>query len=158
VLFSNLPTGKWGESMPRARPSWINVKTNYKLSGTHSCGIQFQNTCAIRMSEALVAADPGLLPVFKSSGKNVCPHGYIRGAQDLGAVLNQAWGTQDMGWEGPGSVPRSIKGKQGLVCFMNIPGFGGQGHIEITKSVAPHSLIGPACISHQQARPRWVLT
>ncbi len=61
----------------------------------------------------------------------VCPHGYARGAQDMGAFLQRAWGNRDKGWAAPGTVPSDASGVRGLVCFMNIPGFGGQGHIDL---------------------------
>lgn len=98
--------------------------------------MQFPNTCAIRLSEALVAADPSLLTVFGSSGKNVCPHGYVRGAQDLAAILERAWGRHDVGWNGgPGFRPSTSE--TGVICYMNIPGFAGQGHISLLYSGTP---------------------
>ena len=36
-----------------------------------------------------------------------------------------------MGWSKPGSQPAGISGRKGVVCFMNIPGYGGQGHIDV---------------------------
>lgn len=60
----------------------------------------FPNTCAIRMSEALVKTDSDFLTAFKNSSKNKCPHGYLRGGQDLAAVLGspKVLGTRTLGW------------------------------------------------------------
>ena len=101
------------------------------------------------MSEALAQADPGLLSIFRSSGKNVCPHGYVRGAQDLAAVLTEAWGTHDVGWNGgPGFRPSTSE--TGVVCYMNIPTFSGQGHIDLLNAGIP---VGQA---YWSASPIWV--
>lgn len=113
------------------RPKFVPVKMRYRTHGTHPCNMTFPDTCAVRMSEALVAADPKLLDVFRKSGKNTCPHGYIRGAQDLAAVLLDNWGVQDYNWIAPGAAPDTIAGVCGVVCYMNIPGFSGQGHIDL---------------------------
>ncbi len=71
------------------KPLFAKVKLNYKMQSTqiHTCSMHFPNTCAIRMSEALVNTDAQFLDIFKASNKNKCPHGYIRGAQDLAAIL-----------------------------------------------------------------------
>ncbi|MCU8269225.1 type VI secretion system amidase effector protein Tae4 [Vibrio vulnificus] len=71
------------------KPSFSKLKANYKTLPTqiHSCSMSFPNTCAIRMSEALVKTDSSFLDTFQNSSKNKCPHGYLRGAQDLAAVL-----------------------------------------------------------------------
>ncbi|KHD08374.1 hypothetical protein PN36_33895 [Candidatus Thiomargarita nelsonii] len=136
--------------MPRSvRPLWKDVKTNYKLAGTHSCSLVFPNTCAIRMSEALVAAESALLNHFKTSGKNICPHGYVRGAQDLASILRNVWGKHDLGWVTPGSKPKNITGKRGVICYMNIPGYSGQGHIDLWNKTAP---VGQA---YWKASPIW---
>lgn len=119
------------------RPPFSAVDSNYKLRETHPCRtMRFENTCAIRLSEALVKAEPSLLAAFRSSGRNVCPHGYMRGAQDLAATLTEAWGRHDVGWNGGlGSGP-SIS-ESGVICYMNIPGFAGQGHIGLLRSGSP---------------------
>lgn len=85
------------------------------------------------MSEALVKTNGAFLDAFKKSGKNVCPHGYMRGAQDLAAVLNKVFGTRSYGWSGSpnGAAPANIQGEKGIVCYMKIPGFSGQGHIDL---------------------------
>lgn len=117
--------------------SFKTLKSNYTTDSTniHSCSMHFPNTCAIRMSEALVKTDAKFLQIFKDSGINKCPHSYVRGAQDLASVLAKpnALGPRTYGWSGNQSatVPSNAKGKQGIICFMNIPGFSGQGHIDL---------------------------
>lgn len=121
-------------------PGFVNLRDMYSrrfLNPTqiHSCTMHFPNTCAIRMSEALVAADARFLEAFKKSNKNKCPHGYIRGAQDLAAVLAQpsVLGFRNLGWASQrnGLPPVRVIGKHGIVCYMNIPGYVGQGHIDL---------------------------
>jgi len=53
------------------------LKSNYSTDPTniHICTMHFPNTCAIRMSEALVKSDSTFLNVFKSAGtKNAHIH------------------------------------------------------------------------------------
>lgn len=126
-----------------AKPVFSVLKSNYRTLShqIHVCSMHFPNTCAIRMSEALVKTNKAFLDAFKNSGKNVCPHGYMRGAQDLGAVLNspQVFGMRSHGWAGQpdGTAPANIRGVKGIVCYMNIPGFAGQGHIDLWDGNSP---------------------
>ena len=119
------------------RRAFATLKSHYKTLPTqiHSCTMHFPNTCAIRMSEALVKANSAFTAVFKASGKNVCPHGHVRGAQDLGSILQSSagFGMRNFGWNGSadGKPPVAASGKKGIVCYMNIPGFSGQGHIDL---------------------------
>jgi len=119
------------------KPAFSILKSNYRTQPTqiHACTMSFPNTCAIRMSEALVRTNASFAKVFKASGKNVCPHGYVRGAQDLGSILQSSvgFGMRNFSWNGSadGNPPKGALGKKGLVCYMNIPGFGGQGHIDL---------------------------
>ncbi|EKA6052292.1 hypothetical protein OLZ68_004231 [Vibrio vulnificus] len=57
------------------KPSFSKLKANYKTLPTqiHSCSMSFPNTCAIRMSEALVKTDSSFLDAFQNSSKNKCP-------------------------------------------------------------------------------------
>jgi hypothetical protein len=125
------------------KPIFAMLKANYKTQPTqiHKCSMHFPNTCAIRMSEALAMTDAKLLDVFKNSNKNKCPHGYIRGAQDLAAILAlpSVWGIRNYGWSSQpgGNPPANVIGKRGVVCYMNIPGFGGQGHIDLWDNNVP---------------------
>ncbi len=117
--------------------SFKALKENYTTdsSNIHACTMHFPNTCAIRMSEALVKTDSTYLDAFKSSAPNKCPHSYIRGAQDLASILAKpnVLGPRTYGWNAnpEGLAPKNAKGKQGIICFMNIPGFSGQGHIDL---------------------------
>jgi len=117
--------------MSASKPSFSGVWAAYR-SDLHACNIELPNQCAVRMSRALIDAGWSR-DVFKSTrypGK-VCPHGYARGAQDLAAFLANVWGGRNLGWNAPGSTPKDVKGRKGLVAFMRIPGFGGQGHIDL---------------------------
>jgi hypothetical protein len=123
-----------------------DVKRHYKTLPTqiHACTMAFPNTCAIRMSEALVAAKPEVLAIFKRSGKNVCPHGYVRGAQDIASVLARPdlLGPRTLGFERPVTMPPKLQGQHGIISFMNIPTYAGQGHIDLwdgTRTVGPNS-------------------
>lgn len=126
-----------------ARPTFDSLESNYRILPTqvHACTMVFPNTCAIRMSEALVATCSGFKTVFKKSGRNLCPHGYVRGAQDLGAILQNSsgFGGRDIGFHGmaDGEPPASIAGKKGVICYMKIPGFSGQGHIDLWDGSQP---------------------
>ena len=96
------------------------------------------------MSEALAAANAAILPTFKRSGKNLCPHGYVRGAQDLAAVLDhpEVFGPRTLGFENPGAMPAKLDGQHGVISLMNIPSYSGQGHIDLwdgTRTVGPNS-------------------
>jgi len=57
----------------------------------------FPNTYAIRMSEALASASESTKARINGFPRNQCPHGFLRGAQDLGAALRNAWGVRDFG-------------------------------------------------------------
>ncbi|WP_084298971.1 T6SS effector amidase Tae4 family protein [Bradyrhizobium sp. WSM1743] len=126
-------------SLPR--PTYTKLRGVYKTDPTqiHSCSMQFPNTCAIRMSEALTQVVTGIKDKFKTGGVNLCPHDYVRGAEDLARVLRKAevFGLYDYGFSNPGSAPSSVNGKKGLVAYINVPGFLGQGHIDLWDGTAP---------------------
>lgn len=89
------------------------------------------NHCALRVSIAFEKA--GLkIDSSKFSGK-LCEHGYARGASDLAAYLarTDVFGPRDFGFTKPEKLPAEIKGKKGVILFENIPGFTGQGHIDV---------------------------
>jgi hypothetical protein len=46
------------------RPSFLKLVSNYTTTGTHDCSMTFPNTCAVRMSEALVKTDHRFLYEF----------------------------------------------------------------------------------------------
>lgn len=113
------------------KPNYARLDNVYSES-RHSCSLTMDNQCAIRVSRALIKAG-WPKSAFKSAsytGK-VCPHGYARGAQDLAAYLSRELGFRSKGWSRPGSVPGGASGVHGIICFMNIPGYGGQGHIDL---------------------------
>jgi len=113
------------------KPSFTRIWAAYKTA-RHDCSLAMHNQCAVRVSRALIDAGWSK-DAFKSTrytGK-VCSHGFARGAQDLGAFLRKVWGTRDLGWSAPGTAPANAANVKGIICFMNIPGFGGQGHIDL---------------------------
>lgn len=124
------------------KPTFSKLKGVYETdsSKVHSCTIVFPNTCSIRMSEALDKVVSGITAKFKSSNLNVCKHDFMRGAQDLASVLRQAdvFGSYDQGFAAPMQPPPSVKGKRGIICYMNIPTYpDGQGHIDLWDDDAP---------------------
>jgi predicted Rossmann-fold nucleotide-binding protein len=135
------------------KPTYAALRAVYKTSPTeiHSCSMHFPNTCAIRISEALDQVVSGIKQKFSASGVNVCPHGFVRGAEDLAGVLRGAdvFGLYDAGFSAPGSPPSAVNGKKGLVAYINIPGFPGQGHIDLWDGAAP------AGEAHWSADPIW---
>ena len=125
-----------------ARPTFAALSRAYNTSpaSVHACTIPFPNTCAIRMSEALVQVVPGILEKFKASGHNICPHGYMRGAQDLASVLRRAdvFGVYNQGFTAPSQAPAEVSGTKGIICYMNIPSYpDGQGHIDLWDRNGP---------------------
>lgn len=114
-----------------AKPNFHTLWGAYETS-RHECSLTLDNQCAIRVSRALIKAGWSK-NVFKSASYpgNVCPHGYARGAQDLAAFLAKEIGNRTHGWSKPGSAPSAASGVRGIICFMKIPGFGGQGHIDL---------------------------
>ena len=125
-----------------ARPSFNDLRAHYRFAPArvHECTVTLPNTGALGMSEALATVAPEIIEKFVSSGRNICPHGYMRGAQDLALVLRQSnvFGRFEHGFEAPGSAPAKINSKPGLVCFMNVPGYpDGQGHIDLWDGSQP---------------------
>jgi hypothetical protein len=124
-----------------SRPTFKKLRENYTTdpNNIHKCSMSFPNTCAIRMSEALGKISNEFLEKFAQSGLNLCPHNYMRGAQDLASVLRKAdvLGVYDGGFSQPGSAPSEISGKKGIVAYMRIPGYDGQGHIDLWDGSAP---------------------
>jgi len=115
------------------RPPFLQLVRAYQRvneRGAHGCNLKMENTCAIRLSEALVSVDRSWLRAFRRSPHKRCPHDYMRGAQDLAAVLRNEWGGRDEGWSKPGRTPR-FNGS-GVICYMRIPTFPeGSGHIDM---------------------------
>ena len=142
------------------RPSFDALVLNYDTNpeSVHDCPFIHRknpinvNTCAIRMAEALVIAN-GLAPSREAiaaltskagNGKgmllgklgyraNLCPHGVARGAGDLAEYLRQQWGSPALSWTARKDVtpPEEILGQTGVVAFLQVPSFAGQGHIDL---------------------------
>jgi predicted Rossmann-fold nucleotide-binding protein len=136
-----------------ARPTFAALRAVYSTDPTsiHACSMTFPNTCAIRMSEALIKTNSGLEDKFVASGANLCPHHFMRGAEDLASVLRRAdaWGVYDRGYSAPMAAPAALQGKAGLLAYINIPSFSGQGHIDLWDGRNP---IGNA---YWDANPTW---
>lgn len=136
------------------RPTYASLSGVYSTnqSSVHACSMNFPNTCAIRMSEALDKAVSGIKDKFAASGKTLCPHNFMRGAQDLAGVLRRAdvFGVHNAGFSKPGQAPDAIKGLRGIVAYMNIPTYlDGQGHIDLWDGTKP---VGAA---YWNADPIW---
>jgi len=147
------------------KPLFAKLLSNYKTAPTsvHECKLidptqSAINTCAARMSEALAIANDivasrseiAALGTGKGDGTShvlgkygygnfgrLCPHGIGRGAQDVAAFLAHHWGARTMGWSKQPSVPDTIQGLAGIVAFMKVPGFSGQGHIDLWNKTGP---------------------
>jgi hypothetical protein len=158
-----------------AKPTFSDLEDEYKLPSTsvHECRLldpthdDSINTCAARMSEALVLANDlvrsreeiAALGRGKGTEKgrgngaeyllgkygylsfgNLCPHGIARGAQALGAFLAHEWGARNLGWRaqaGRTLAPENIKGKKGLILYAKIPTYSGEGHIDLWNDDGP---------------------
>ena len=129
-LLALTPDTKYQEAHSMARPSYASLKGHYRKSITSI----YQNTCAIRMSLALIEAAPGMESIFKIHGKKALGKYLVTGAQDLAAVLRNAWGVPDQSWAGSVGNPCG----DGVICYMNIPTFSGQGHIGLWENGAPY--------------------
>jgi hypothetical protein len=118
------------------KPAFHVLRSAYTTdpSRIHTCSMAFPNTCAIRMSEALVTTEERWLQAFRTRG-NLCPHGYVRGAEDLAAVIGSAsgFGPRNYGWKAQpsGDPPAAAVRLKGLICYIGIPGFSGSGHIDL---------------------------
>jgi hypothetical protein len=112
------------------RPKHDDVNKHYTMD-EHDCPeiSSSRHQCAVRLSRALIGA--GFAIDAAEYDDKLCPHGYARGAQDLGKYLKKKWGTRDLGFEAPGTMPQQIKSKKGVILFINVPGFSGQGHIDL---------------------------
>ena len=147
------------------KPSFDALVLNYdtRPESVHDCPFIYRknpvsiNTCAVRMSEALVLAN-GLVSGRESvtaltnkagDGKrqllgkfgylaNLCPHGMARGARDLADFLRQQWGTPSLSWSGrkEKTPPEEVMGQTGLVAFIKLPTYVGQGHIDLWNATS----------------------
>jgi type VI secretion system (T6SS) effector Tae4 (amidase) len=158
-----------------AKPRFADVAAAYKLPSTsvHECRLldpthaETSNTCAARMSEALVIAVDlvGSREEIAALGRGegtergrgtgapyllgklgylsfglLCPHGIARGAQSLGAFLAHSWGARTTGWTAQASrtaAPQEIVGRKGLILYARIPTYAGEGHIDLWNGSGP---------------------
>lgn len=148
------------------RPSFDALVLNYdtRPESVHDCRFIYRknpvsiNTCAIRMSEALVIAG-GLVPSREAitaltdkpgNGKrlllgkhgyaaNLCPHGCARGAGDLAGFLRQQWGAPSLSWAARKETtpPQEVMGQAGVVAFVKVATYEGQGHIDLWNETGP---------------------
>jgi hypothetical protein len=147
------------------RPSFDALALNYDTDpeSVHDCPFIHRknpinvNTCAIRMAEALVIANglvasraaiaaltdkggngKGLLLGPRGYRGNLCPHGVARGAGDLTEYLRQQWGAPALTWSGRKELtpPAEILGQTGLVAFLQVPSYAGQGHVDLWNATS----------------------
>ena len=150
------------------RPSFEDLLANYSTEreSIHACRFLYNkdnlspdiNTCALRISEALVLANKlvesreAITALTNRYGNgraflmgpygykaNLCPHGIGRGARDVSDFLRQQWGSPSLSWptqESIDTVPDDILGLTGLISFSKLPGFTGQGHIDLWNEEA----------------------
>jgi len=117
------------------------------------------NTCAIRMGEALLlasglAADRDAIAAITRGAGNgrsfllgpygyralLCPHGVSRGARDVADFLRDQWGSATRSWPAQSAddaSPDDAQGITGVVAFVGIPGYSGQGHVDLWTGDGP---------------------
>jgi Type VI secretion system (T6SS), amidase effector protein 4 len=131
-------------------------------SSVHACSLLDPtkpgiNTCAARMSEALLIAnaivktrqDIAKLGNGKGTGRSfllgryayptearLCPHGIGRGARDMADFLRHHWGRPTHTFQSITEAPDELSTHTGVVAFIKVPGFSGQGHIDLWNQTA----------------------
>jgi hypothetical protein len=150
-----------------SRPSFDALLASYETDPetVHACPFIHTkdpvnvNTCAIRLGEALalsaelVADRDAIEALTRGSGDGhaflfgrygyralLCPHGISRGAHDLADFLRAQWGEPTRRWvaqEGVEAAPDDAQGLKGVIAFVEIPTFGGQGHIDLWNDDGP---------------------
>ena len=144
------------------RPAFATLWRSYRGNAAlQLCTTAYDNRCAIRVSEALIVAGwPADAFADPRYGGKTSPHGCARGAQDLAAFLRKVWGNRDHGWTARSSAtdaPIDALIKKGVIAFMNIPGFAGQGHVDLwdgTKAVDQRTKTG----QYWHAQTIWLWT
>jgi hypothetical protein len=149
------------------KPSFAALLASYSTDpeSVHDCPFLYKknpvsvNTCALRMGEALVistgliASREAITALTRGSGNgrsfllgpygyaaNLCPHGISRGPRDLGDFLRGQWGSPERSWDAqaaPDTAPDDAMGLTGVVVFVGIPGYAGQGHVDLWNCDAP---------------------
>ena len=117
------------------------------------------------MSDGLRQVSPKFENAFKELASrlklNLCKHGLVRGAQDLARILVQIYGTWNLGWVSQGryDLPYELKGnnRSGIICYMNIPNFNGQGHIDLWDGFA-QDLVGNTGRKYWNSETIWIWT
>lgn len=150
------------------KPAFQDLLANYSTEreSIHACRYLYNkdnlspliNTCALRMSEALVLANSlvesrdAITALTDGWGNgraflmgpygyraNLCPHGIGRGAIDVSNFLRQQWGSPSLTWTALDDVdtaPDDIQGLTGVIAFSRLPGYVGQGHIDLWNNDA----------------------
>ena len=140
------------------KPAFADLLASYSTDAesVHDCPRIYTkdpiniNTCAIRISEALVIANAlvesrvkiAQLTLKGGNGKgfllgkygyraNLCPHGIGRGATDVGYFLSEQWGKPTHTFLTPNEPPKELLDLTGVLCFVKIPGYSGQGHMDV---------------------------
>ena len=139
------------------KPAFADLLASYKTEpeSVHDCPRLYTkpvsiNTCAIRITEALAIANRLIASRAKISqlnrgggdgsafllGKyhykaNLCPHGIGRGAADVAYWLREQWGAPTFEWKKPDSAPDKLSDLTGVLSFIKIPGYDGQGHMDV---------------------------
>ena len=146
------PTFQAMEDAYRTDPTSVHdcPRLYSKDTGDITLGGQHLNTCAIRFTEGLSIAlglvknRSDITKLTKGGGDGrsfllgpygykakLCPHGIGRGASDVAYFLVEQWGNPTHTFKAPGEVPKGIKDLTGAVSFIKIPGYSGQGHMDI---------------------------
>lgn len=139
------------------KPPFEALLEHYKTDpeSVHDCPRLYSkpisiNTCAIRITEALVLANrlvksrvaisqltsrggdgKGFLLGKYGYKANLCPHGIARGAADTAYFLQEQWGRATYTWPTQEWVPYEIMDQTGVISFIQIPGYSGQGHMDV---------------------------
>jgi hypothetical protein len=130
-----------------------------KEGGDVTLGGVHLNTCAIRITEGLVVAlelvknraEIAELTSRGGDGKayllgkygykaKLCPHGIGRGASDVAYFLIEQWGRPTHTFLAPGEAPAELADLTGAISFIKIPGYGGQGHMDVWNKTS--------CVGH----------
>jgi hypothetical protein len=149
------------------KPSFDTLIANYQTDpeSVHDCRFIHSknpvnvNTCAIRMGEALVIANglvasrEAIAALTDKAGDGrtfllgrydypalLCPHGVSRGAGDVATFLRRQWGEPDKTWTAQAAedaIPDDARGLRGVLAFEGIPGYSGQGHMDLWDENGP---------------------
>lgn len=108
--------------------SWSKVSMYYGPAPgafrrfTRRHGVQWPNTCAVRLAGALEAADPNF---FDGITVRLQWRGMPTQASALANLITKRFGDAELATE------NSLQGKKGIIFFDTIEGFAGTGHISL---------------------------